>query len=341
MTSDTPTDPEAPSTDHDLARSELSALAASWNEHEERIDARSAGGIVEQRSLLQDAVYRFVRNKIAVAATVIMVAFAVCSIFVPLKASWNPLYSPANGTTFDFSQANLKPSAAHPFGTDPQGRDLWKRVWRGGRVSLAIGLSVALVILIIGVAYGSIAGYLGGRVDSVLMRLLDSLYGLPYLPFAIISVAIVRQYLPNDVSPLYYMVPALSLTTWFTAARITRGQILSLKENEFIESAQAQGARWTRIVRRHLLPNIAGLMVVVIALEIPGAIIGEAFLSFLGLGVTPPNTSWGAMAYDGADYFSSYPYLVWAPALLIAITVLCTVAIADGLRDALDPRTQA
>ncbi len=340
MTSDVPTENEDAAADQQLAKDELAELASGWNEREASIDARSAGGIVEQRSLLQDAVYRFVRNKIAVLATVIMLVFSVCSIFVPLKASWNPLYSAANATSFDFSQANLKPSAKHPFGTDPQGRDLWKRVWRGGRISLAIGLSVALVILIIGITYGAISGYLGGRVDSIMMRFLDSLYGLPYLPFAIISVAIVRQYLPNDASPLYYMVPALSLSTWFTAARVTRGQILSLKENEFVDAAQAQGARWTRVVRRHLLPNIAGLMVVVIALEIPGAILGEAFLSFLGLGVTPPNTSWGAMAYDGADYFSSYPYLVWAPSLLIATTVLCTVAIADGLRDALDPRTQ-
>jgi ABC-type dipeptide/oligopeptide/nickel transport system permease subunit len=323
-----------------LARSELAELAGDWESRADAFDHRDAGAVIAQRSLLRDAIHRFVRNRIAVAASLVMVVFVTLSIFVPLKADWNPLYAKASATTFDFAKANEGPSAEHPFGTDPQGRDLWKRVWQGGRISLAIGLGVALMILIIGVAYGAVSGYVGGRTDSVMMRFLDSLYGLPYLPFAIIMVALVRQFLPNDASPLYYMVPALSLTTWFTAARVTRGQVLSLKQNEYVEAASAQGAPWHRVVRRHLMPNIAGLMVVVIALEIPGAILGEAMLSFLGLGVTPPNTSWGSMAFDGADYFTSYPHLVWAPALLIAITVLCTVAIADGLRDALDPRTQ-
>lgn len=326
--------------DRNTARNELEQLAAAWSDSSDSVDPKDAGGIMEQRSLFKDAALRFFTNWVAVVALVTVIVFSALSIFVPWDASWNPLHSEASATTFDFAKANLKPSFEHPFGTDPQGRDMWKRAWIGGRVSLAIGISVALVILVIGVAYGSISGYLGGRTDNLMMRLLDSLYGLPYLPFAIIIVTIVRQNFPADATPLYYMVPALSLTAWFTAARVTRGQILSLKENEYIESARAQGASWQRIIRRHLLPNIAGLMVVVIALEVPGAIMGEAMLSYLGLGVAPPNTSWGALALDGTDYFSVAPHLVWVPAMLIAITVLATFAISDGLRDALDPRSE-
>jgi oligopeptide transport system permease protein len=271
-------------------------------------------------------------NKIA------MVGFLVIALYI-LLAIFGPSLNDASPRRIDYSIANQGPSAEHWFGTDPQGRDIWQRVWLGARVSLSIAAVASLVILAIGLVYGSISGYVGGRTDNAMMRFLDALYGLPYLPFAIITATIMKEYVPNT-SPLLYMVPALTLTSWFTAARIMRGQMLSLKTNDYVESALAQGAKSIRVMRRHILPNAAGVMVIAMFLEIPTAILGEAFLSFLGLGVRPPATSWGLMAEQGYKAIDVQPWLMWIPSLLIATTVLAAVAVADGVRDALDPRGQ-
>lgn len=317
----------------DEARAEMQDLAGHWQERLEAFDTRDAGtAATDQRSLWRDALRRFSHNRIAMAGLVLLVVYVLLAIFAPI-------FSPHDPAKIDYAIANRSPDGTHWFGTDPSGRDLWTRSWLGARISLSIGFAAALVILAVGMLYGSISGYLGGRTDSVMMRLLDALYGLPYLPFAIITATVLRDKWDN-APPIAFMVPALTLTTWFTAARIMRGQMLSLKQNEYIDSARANGAPAGRIIGRHVIPNALGVMVVAIFLEIPNAILGEAFLSFLGLGVQPPNTSWGLLANDGYRFINVQPYLMWVPALLIASTVLATVAVADGVRDALDPRGQ-
>jgi oligopeptide transport system permease protein len=327
-------DPPAPgdvATLRDEARRELGDLAGHWNERLASFDVTDAGDAAgQQRSLLQDAARRFSHNRIAMAGLVLVLAYVLLAIFFPM-------FSHANSERVLLDQQNLAPSSKHILGTDSQGKDVFLISWLGARISLSIAAAVSMTILLIGVVYGSISGYVGGRLDQVMMRFLDSLYGLPYLPFAIIIVSILADRLP-DASPLAYMVPALSLTAWFTSARIVRGQMLSLKQNEYVEGARSAGARSGRIIRKHLLPNTFGIMVVSIFLEIPNAILGEAFLSFLGLGVQPPAESWGTMAEAGYKAIDVQPWLMWTPAFLIASTVLATVAIADGLRDALDPR---
>lgn len=317
------------------AQRELIGLAGAWSERVATFDATDAGDVAgEQRSLLRDAARRFSHNKSAMLGLILVCIYVLLAIFAPMLASDEHL---KQATVINYAQANQPPSMAHPFGTDPQGKDVWLRAWLGARISLSIAGTVSLVILLVGVTYGSISGYVGGRVDNGMMRFLDSLYGLPYLPFAIITVAVLADKFP-DAPPIVYMTIALSATAWFTAARIMRGQMLALKENEYVESALATGARPARIIARHVLPNTVGVMVVVMFLEIPNAILGEAFLSFLGLGVQPPNPSWGVLAQNGYEYVDSQPHLIWVPALLIASTVLAAIAVADGMRDAFDPR---
>ena len=204
----------------------------------------------------------------------------------------------------------------------------------GGRVSIGIGFAATFVILIIGVLYGSISGFAGGRLDNAMMRFLDALYGLPYLPFAIITLAIF-----GDVT-FWTMVVALSIASWFTTARIVRGQIITLKENDYVRAAKAVGARWYRILGRHLLPNTLGILVIAVFLELPGVILGEAFLSFIGLGISPPDASWGQMAEEGRLAYRVAPHIIAVPSIMIATLVLSANFIADGLRDALDPRTR-
>jgi len=335
-----PINPDAAPASEDVAtlradaRSELSGLAGQWQERLDSFDGTDAGGVAgEQRSLLRDAARRFSQNKTAMLGLVVITIYVLLAIAVPL------LTETKLGRENNYKIANLGISLHHPFGTDTSGRDLWIRAWTGARISLSIAAVVSLVILAVGVTYGSISGYFGGRLDNAMMRLLDALYGLPYLPFAIISVSVLSARYP-DAPPIAYMVPALSITAWFTSARIMRGQMLSLKENEYVESALASGASAPRVVTRHVLPNTIGVMVVVIFLEIPNAILGEAFLSFLGLGVQPPDASWGVLAQNGYTQGEAHPHLLWIPAILIASTVLAAIAVADGLRDALDPRGQ-
>lgn len=320
-----------PADDLTRAREELEGLAEHWEERQAAYDPAAAGNVYgEEGSPWRDAARRFMANRIAVIATFVLIGMAFMSIF-------GPYMTDAESTLINYRDANLGMSAEHPFGTDPQGRDLWQRAWAGGRISLAIAFATAVTILVIGMLYGAISGYVGGRTDSVMMRFLDSLYGLPYLPFAIMFVTVMRSKFP-DLPPIGYMVPALAITTWFTAARIMRSQVLTLKENDYVDAARSSGASGGRVLGRHIAPNTLGIMVVAIFLEVPNAILGEAFLSYLGLGVQLPNTSWGRLAHEGAKYFTTYPHLVWVPSLLIAITTLAAVAMADGMRDALDPR---
>ena len=288
---------------------------------------RGAGEPVRQSSLWRDAWRRYRRNRAATVAGVFFLLMVLYCVFAPI-------FSPHDPYDVDFSQAYLKPTPEHPLGTDQFGRDLFTRTALGGRVSIGIGFVATFVIMGIGIVYGAIAGFIGGKLDNVLMRFLDTLYGLPYLPFAIITLAII------GTVNFWTMVIALTIVSWFTAARVVRGQIMSLKENDYVRAARAIGARWHRILGRHLLPNTLGVLIVFVFLELPGVILGEAFLSFIGLGISPPDASWGAMAQDGRAVYRVNPHLIIIPSVAIATLVLCANFVADGLRDALDPRTR-
>ena len=201
-------------------------------------------------------------------------------------------------------------------------------------MSIAIGFAATFAILVIGIAYGSVSGFVGGRLDNAMMRFLDALYGLPYLPFAILALAII------GTVNFWTMVVALTIASWFTAARIVRGQVITLKQNDYVRAAHAVGARWHRVLLRHLLPNTLGVLIIFVFLELPNVVLGEAFLSFIGLGINPPDASWGALASQGREAYRTHPLDLWIPCLFIAALVLCANFIADGLRDALDPRTR-
>jgi oligopeptide transport system permease protein len=286
-----------------------------------------AGAPVRQSNLWKDAWYRYVRNRGAVVAGVVFLLLLAYCLF------W-PLISPYDPNEVDFSQARQNPTLAHPLGTDNFGRDLLTRTALGGRISIGIGFAATLVILAIGVAYGATSGFVGGKLDNAMMRFLDALYGLPYLPFAIITLAIIGD------AGFWALVIALSVASWLTTARIVRGQILTLKENDYVRAARVVGARWHRILLRHLLPNTLGVLVIAVFLELPGVILGEAFLSFIGLGIGPPDASWGSMAQEGYRVYRVFPLLIIIPSVAIATLILCANFIADGLRDALDPRTR-
>jgi oligopeptide transport system permease protein len=301
------------------------------------VEEPSAGAPVAQSSLWRDAWYRYIRNKGAVIAGAIFILMVLYCLVIPgfwkIPGIWTSIkdYDPND---VDFSQAYAGFSLDHPLSTDKFGRDLFARTAVGGQISIAIGFAATFFILVIGVVYGSISGFVGGKIDNAMMRFLDALYGLPYLPFAIITLAIIGT--QNFLS----MTIALTVASWFTAARIVRGQIITLKENDYVRAARAVGARWYRILVRHLLPNTLGVLIIAIFLELPGVVLGEAFLSFIGLGINPPTASWGSMAQDGREAYRLHPEVLFIPSLAIALLVLCANFIADGLRDALDPRTR-
>jgi oligopeptide transport system permease protein len=287
-----------------------------------------AGEAYERSSLWRDAFQRFISNRGALAAAIL---FALIVAFCFLQ----PLFSHyADQSNVDLFKGYEKSSWSHPLGTDQFGRDQLTRLALGGRVSITIGLAATFMILVVGVLYGSISGFIGGRLDNVMMRFLDMLYGLPYLPFAIITLAVVGKV------NLFTMAISLSVVSWLTTARVVRGQVITLKENDYVRAAHAVGARWYRVLGRHLLPNTLGVLVIYVFLELPGVVLGEAFLSFIGLGINPPDASWGSMAQEGFDGYLVHPGLILIPSLAIAVLVLCSNFIADGLRDALDPRAR-
>jgi oligopeptide transport system permease protein len=292
-----------------------------------RMTGVEAGAPIRQSSLWQDAWRRYLKNRGAIAAGVVFLLIVFWCIVAPVV-------SPHDPNRIDFSAAYQGPSWSHLFGTDQFGRDLFTRAALGGRISIGIGFGATLAILGVGVVYGAVSGFLGGKLDNALMRFLDALYGLPYLPFAILALAIV------GTVNFWTMVVALSIASWFITARVVRGQIITLKENDYVRAARSIGVRWYAILGRHLLPNTLGVLVITIFLELPGVILGEAFLSFLGLGINPPDASWGSMAQDGRDAYRAHPHIIIIPSLAIATLVLCANFIADGLRDALDPRTK-
>jgi oligopeptide transport system permease protein len=305
----------------------------------------AAGAPIRQSSLWRDAFRRYVRNKAAVVAGVVFALIVLYCIVIPgfsifglvkVPGIWTSIFD-IDPNDADYGQTYLGPSLEHPFGTDGAGRDLFTRTALGGQISILIGFGATLAILFIGVTYGAVSGFLGGKIDNAMMRFLDALYGLPYLPFAILTIQIVSNQGAVDRKT---MVIALAIASWFITARIVRGQIITLKENDYVRAARAVGARWYRILVRHLLPNTLGVLVIAVFLELPGVVLGEAFLSFIGLGINPPNASWGSMAQEGRSAYRLHPMLIVIPSVAIATLVLCANFIADGLRDALDPRTR-
>jgi oligopeptide transport system permease protein len=308
---------------HPDRRSDFEATLARTAEER----GQEAGAALQRASLWRDAVHRFTRNRASVVAAV---AFIVMCMFVLIV----PWVSNANAYGVDFAHAYESPNWAHPFGTDEFGRDLFIRTALGGRVSIAIGFAATFAIMFVGILYGSISGFAGGTLDNVMMRFLDALYGLPYLPFAIITLAIF------GTVNFWTMVVALTVASWFTTARVMRGQIITLKENDYVRAANALGARWYRVLFRHLLPNTLGVILIFVFLELPGVVLGEAFLSFIGLGISPPKASWGTLAQDGYTAYEAHPYIIVIPSLAIGWLILSAFFVADGLRDALDPRTR-
>jgi len=272
----------------------------------------------------QDAWLRLKKNRAAMAGLAII-------IFISLLAILGPMLSPYSYSDQSLSNANQPPSGSHWFGTDNLGRDLATRVCYGARISLSIGIVASLINLGIGVLYGGISGYFGGRVDSVMMRIVDILYGIPLLLYVILLMVVLKPGLLN-------VFIALGLVYWLRMARIVRAQVLGLKELEYILAARILGASHRRLIFGHLLPNSLGPIIVTLTLSIPEAIFTEAFLSFIGLGVSAPMASWGVLASEGVVTLRSYPFQLFAPAVAISLTMLGFNFLGDGLRDALDPR---
>ncbi|MEJ2513876.1 MAG: ABC transporter permease subunit [Gammaproteobacteria bacterium] len=273
-----------------------------------------------------DAGRRLAGNRPAVAAGVIL------AILVLLVLA-GPLLSPYSYDQTDWDSMSLPPELAsgHVFGTDALGRDLFVRTMEGGRVSLAVGVVATLVSLVIGVTWGAVAGYAGGRADRIMMRIVDVLYALPFMFLVILLMVFFGR-------SILLMFVAIGAINWLDMARIVRGQTLSLKQREFVEAARAIGVPPGRIIRRHIVPNLLGVVAVYVTLTIPQVILVESFLSFLGLGVQEPMTSWGALVNEGAHELEQAPWMLLIPGGFLALTLFCFNFLGDGLRDALDPR---
>lgn len=276
-------------------------------------------------SLWQDAWTRLRRNKLAMFGLV----FLTCIILLCLFAPWL--------TPYGYEQQNLRlgatpPSAAHWLGTDGFGRDMLTRILYGGRISLMVGFLATAVALVIGVTYGAIAGYAGGRVDAIMMRLVDILYALPFMIFIILLMVVFGR-------NLLLLFLAIGAVEWLTMARIVRGQIQSLRQQEFVEAAVSLGLGPTAIVFRHLIPNALGPVIIYTTLTIPNVMLLEAFLSFLGLGIQPPASSWGLLISAGVETMEEFPWQLIFPGLALTLTLFALNFLGDGLRDALDPRT--
>lgn len=292
----------------------LAGPSAEWSEEEE----------VQGTSLWRDAWRRLRKNRMAVASGVVLIGVVLFCLVGPWFVS------------HAFDEQNLAygakgPSLGHWFGTDLHGRDLLVRTMHGGRISLAVGLAATLVSLTIGISYGAISGYFGGRVDSIMMRIVDVLYALPFMFVVILFLVLFGR-------SLVLLFLALGAVSWLTMARIVRGQVLSLKQSEFVEAARASGVGHLAIVFRHLIPNCLGPIIVYTTLTIPRVMLEEAFLSYLGLGVQAPMASWGLLVSDGANAMLLFPHLLLFPGLMLTVTLFALNFLGDGLRDALDPR---
>ena len=283
----------------------------------------------EQIGLWTDAWTRFRRNRLAVASLVLVVVMIVLAIIAPLLQRFGIIPDP---TAQDVVNSYASPgSPGHILGTDDLGRDVLSKILFGAQVSLSIGIFVQFIVLGIGGGIGLVAGYYGGWIDNALMRFTDIMYAFPDLLFVLIIVAALG---PTYLNILF----AIGFVAWVGLARLVRGSVLSIKEKEYVEAAHAAGTSPTKIILKHLLPNSLGPVIVTLTFGIPAAIFTEAVLDFLGVGIRPPQPTWGVMVFDGYAAVDSYPYLVIVPCVALSLTMLAFNFIGDGLRDALDPR---
>jgi peptide/nickel transport system permease protein len=281
----------------------------------------------------KEVIRKIIKNKMAVFGFVLLVVIILLSIFGPHMVPHTP-------SKQNLTQGNLPLSSEHWFGTDDLGRDVWARTWAGARISLVIGFAAAIIDLIIGVFVGGVSGYMAGRgktgdrIDNILMRIVEVLFGIPYLLVVILLMVMMKPGITT-------MIIALSITGWVGMARIVRGQILQLKQQEFVLAAEKLGTSHAKIIIRHLLPNMMGIIIVNLTFTIPSAIFAESFLSFLGLGVQAPTASWGTMANDSLGVIlSGQWWRLFFPGLMISLTMFAFNAFGDGLQDALDPKSK-
>jgi oligopeptide transport system permease protein len=280
---------------------------------------------MNNQSLWSDAYRRLINNKAAVISACILAILILAAIFAPFLASHSYAYQ-------NLELGATPPSAEYLLGTDTLGRDLLSRILYGARVSLLVGFVATAVALVIGVTWGSVAGYFGGRIDSVMMRIVDVLYGLPFIIFIILLMVIFGR-------NIWLLFMAIGAVEWLTMARIVRGQVINIKNQEYVMAAQAMGVPNIRLFRKHIFPNILGPIAVYATLTIPQVMLLEAFLSFLGLGVQPPMSSWGTLIRYGVESMEEFSWLLIYPALTFTITLFALNFFGDGLRDALDPKT--
>jgi len=276
---------------------------------------------------MQAAWRRFCRHRINLAALGFLILLIVLCVL-------GPLFSPYAQDAQDLELKAVNISAPHWLGTDTLGRDMLTRILQGGRVSLSVGLLATAVAACIGVTYGLISGLAGGRIDAAMMRVVDILYAFPFINFVILLMVVFgRQF--------WLIFVAIGAVEWLTMARVVRGQVLSLKNLEFVTAAKASGASFRHIVRKHLLPNVIGPVIIYASLTVPGVMLLEATLSFLGLGIQPPDASWGVLLGDGSQVMQTYPWLLLYPGLFFSSTLLALNLLGDGLRDAFDPKSAA
>ncbi len=334
-------------------------LPASEEEKEYMVQMRPSS------TFFKDGVKRFLKNKIATISLIIIVLITLCAFVIPMvyPYSYDQMLGATPGKPVDSSYNNLKPFEygrteqklieegedvfPHLFGTDDQGRDYFIRVVYGARISLSVGFFASIIVLIIGMTIGSISGYCGGKVDLIIMRIVDVIYSLPDMLMVILLAAVlgaaVTQLINGTIleklgTNIISLFVVFALLYWVSMARLIRGQILSLREQEYVLSAQATGAKGGWIVRKHLIPNSISVIIISTALQIPNAIFTESYLSFLGLGVNAPMPSLGSLASNALNGLSSYPYRMIIPAVVISLIVLSLNLFGDGLRDAFDPK---
>ncbi len=274
-------------------------------------------------SFWKEVFLRFSHNKMAIVGIIILIIVILMAIFAPMLSQYK--------ASDQLGVYNAPPSAQFWFGTDDLGRDIFVRIWEGARISLFIGIAAAVIDLIIGVIWGSISGLSGGRVDNIMMRIADVLTAVPYLLVVIVLLVVMQP-------GLFPMIIALSITGWINMARIVRGEVLSIKNQEYVLAARTLGASTGHLIIKHLVPNALGAILVTMTLTIPSAIFTESFLSYLGLGVPAPTASWGTMASDGNKAIANAPWRLIFPAVFISLTIFAFNAVGDGLRDALDPK---
>ena len=315
-------------------------------------------------SLSADAWLRLKKNRMAVASLLFLILIAIFCFIIPILGSIGAPEDALERNSFWFKNPNYQdltntfanPSLEHWLGTDQSGRDLFSRLLFGGQISILVGIVATSFSLLIGVAYGSIAGYAGGRTDTLMMRFVDILYGLPFLMLIILFSVLISKNLESlevllrddwgldsefvkkttNLIPLFVAIGALG---WLTMARMARAQVINIKKQEFVEAAVSLGLSHSKILFHHIVPNMLGSIIIYTTLTVPGFILLEASLSYLGLGVKPPNSSWGILLQEGANYMETYPRLLIIPSLMFSLTLFALNFLGDGLRDALDPKS--